>query len=229
MPSKYYQRNFQPGHYYHLFNRGAFKSTIFLDKEDYQTFTDILRYYLTRTFHVARSKAHQYTARKQNVKERFFHISAQPTFQLIAYCLMPNHYHFLIKQTQSPTPNNNISNFIKQISLAYYRYFSQKHQHNGSLFQSRYKNVKIESDEQLLHLSKYIHLNPQKLVKNLSDYPYSSYPAYIGQTLTPKWLHPEHILELPYFLNTKNPLQKYQRFVERDKNQLNLIKSLTLD
>ncbi len=227
MPSKYYQRNFQPGHYYHLFNRGAFKSTIFLDKKDYKTFIDILRYYLIRPLPVARSKAHQYTARKRNVKEVFLHIT--PSFELVTYCLMPNHYHFLIRQIKPPSPQNNPSTFIQQLSLAYYKYFATKYNHSGSLFQGPFKNVQIQSDEQLLYLSKYIHLNPQNLTKNLSNYPHSSYPAYIGKVLTPKWLHPEHILKLPYFSNSQNPLQKYQRFIEGDQNQPSLIKDLTLD
>ncbi len=230
MPSKYYQRNFQPGHYYHLFNRGAFKSTIFTDEEDYSTFTNILKYYLTHPFRIAPSLQKRYTLRKRNIKERFLDIKPL-SFELIAYCLMPNHYHFLIYQKQSPTPENSPSTFIKQLSLAYYQYFSQKYNHSGSLFQGRFKNVLVESEEQLLYLSKYIHRNPLPILKKtpLKSYPYSSYQAYIGQILTPKWLHPEHILQLPYYQNSSNPLKKYQNFVKRQKDKPSLIKGLTLE
>lgn len=119
---------------------------------------------------------------------------------------MPNHFHLLLKQLPSATPATNISNLMRRFIITYAMYFQNKYQHTGSIFQSRYKCVKIDSKEQLLYLSKYTHQNPQKLSPNLENYSFSSLPAYINKAETPEWLHPEYILKL-----TKN----YEQFIKK--------------
>jgi putative transposase len=91
---------------------------------------------------------------------------------------MPNHFHLLVKQVQE----NGISRLLSKLSNSYTRYFNVKHQRIGPLFQGSFKAIRIESEEQLNHLSRYIHLNPliDYLVKDLRNYPYSSYPEYLG-------------------------------------------------
>lgn len=92
---------------------------------------------------------------------------------------MPNHFHFLLKQIAE----DGISNFLSKFTNSYTRYFNTKHQRVGPLFQGAFKAVHIETDEQLIHLSRYIHLNPVSSIvipkKDLLTYPWSSLPAYI--------------------------------------------------
>ncbi len=91
---------------------------------------------------------------------------------------MPTHIHLILKQIE----NDGISNFMKKILDSYTRYFNLKTKRKGPLWQSRFKNVMIESDEQMLHLTRYLHLNPTSdgLVKIPEEWKYSSYMEYIG-------------------------------------------------
>jgi putative transposase len=197
MPSKYYHRNFKPQHSYHIYNRGAYKNSIFLEKSDYLIFLDILSYYLK--FPEARHYNYQ------NIVDEFKVPNLKSTVHLVAYCLMPNHFHLILKQLPIATPKTNISNFMRRLSITYAMYFQSKYKHTGALFESKFKNVTVDSKEQLLYLSKYIHLNPKKLSKKLSAYIFSSYPAYINQVKLPEWLHPEYVLQLQ---------QNYKIFIE---------------
>jgi len=214
MPSKYYYRNFKPQYFYHIFNRGAYKNKIFLDQKDYQTFTDILAYYLK----YPKTKNFSYQKKVNKFQVR----NLENTVHLTAYVLMPNHFHLLLKQLPSATPKTNISNLMRRFIITYAMYFQNKYKHTGAIFQGRYKCVLVDSKEQLLYLSKYIHQNPQKLQPNLANYPFSSYPIYINKLETPEWLHPEYILKL-----TKN----YQQFVKQPvpESNLNQFTPLTLE
>ena len=199
MPSKYYNRNFRPQHFYHVFNRGAYKNKVFLEKEDYEMFTSILSYYLK----YPRTKNFAYQKKVNEFQVR--NLEDEPTIHLVAYCLMPNHFHLLLKQLPKAINKTNISNLMKRLSITYAMYFQNKYKHVGTLFQGKFKNTTVETDEQLVYLSKYIHLNPQGIVQSLDNYPYSSYQAYINKIKLPKWLHPEYVLKLQ---------KDYKKFVE---------------
>lgn len=105
--------------------------------------------------------------------------------EIHAYCLMDNHYHLLIK-----TPEANLSRSMRHINGVYTQRYNKKNQTDGALFRGRYKAILVDSDAYLLHLSKYIHLNPltANMVEQLENYPYSSYLAYIDKAKTPLWL-----------------------------------------
>ena len=105
--------------------------------------------------------------------------------EIHAYCLMSNHYHLLIK-----TPRGNLSRAMRHINGVYTQRFNRTKDIDGSLFRGRYKAILVDSDSYLLHLSKYIHLNPlaAKMVNDLEHYPWSSYSAYIGKSPSPTWL-----------------------------------------
>lgn len=214
MPSKYYHRNFKPQHYYHIFNRGAYKNKIFLDKEDHKVFIEILSYYLK--FPTARHFNYQ------NIVKQFKVPNFKYTIHCVAYCLMPNHFHLLLKQLPEANRKTNISNLMRRLSITYAIHFKYKYKHSGALFESKFKNVIVESDEQLLYLSKYIHRNPIKITKKLSDYPYSSYSAFINSIKLPDWLRPEYVFKLQ---------SNYQQFVEKPlmEKEINDLKSLTLE
>jgi len=127
-----------------------------------------------------------------------------------AYCLMNNHYHLLIE-----TPNPNLSKTIQWIGTSYVQYFNTKHKRSGHLFQARFKSVLIDADAYLTHLSRYIHLNPlkAKIVDNLSEYSWSSYPAYTGTSRKPKWLETSRLLS-GFGKNIREAQSDYKAYVE---------------
>ena len=96
------------------------------------------------------------------------------------YCLMSNHYHLLVE-----TPRGNLSQILHHINGAYTTYFNIRRERAGHLFQGRYKSILVEKDAYCIQLSRYIHKNPVRagLVNMPSEYPWSSYPHYIGR----KW------------------------------------------
>ena len=126
--------------------------------------------------------------------------------EILAYCLMPNHFHLILRQKQ----DNGISNFVANFSNSYTKYFNIKHKRPGSLFQGPFKAVHVETDEQLLHLSHYIHINPVSsgVIKpeKLEEYFWSSFPEYLGKSqlaiCDTNWLSG--------FFSTK---KKYKQFV----------------
>lgn len=101
---------------------------------------------------------------------------------ILTFCLMPNHFHFLLRQIV----NDGTSKFLSNLQNSYTRYFNTKHQRTGPLFLDQFKAVRIETDEQFLHVSRYIHLNPYtsyvvKDFEGLKRYPWSSFPEYFEE------------------------------------------------
>lgn len=180
---------FSHGEYYHIYNRGAHKEPIFLDQADYYRFLVIL--YLKNnleTITLADMKDHN------DVYEGFFDISRGDTLVDIgAYCLMPNHFHLLVRAKS----DEGISSFMHKLSTAYSMYYNLKYQHSGSVFQGRFKAKFVANDMYLKELFAYIHLNPVELyqsdwkedgIKDLTrasnflfNHEYSSYQDYIGK------------------------------------------------
>ena len=103
---------------------------------------------------------------------------APQTVQWIAYCFMPTHIHLVLKQIKK----NGISDLMSDALNSYTRYFNINHKRKGPLWVGRFKNVHIESDEQLRHVTRYLHLNPTtaNLAKKSEDWDYSSYLEYIA-------------------------------------------------
>ena len=146
---------------------------------------------------------------------------SQKIIDIICYCLMPNHFHLLIRQVEE----KGIFEFISKLSNSYTKYFNTRNKRNGPIFQGEFKAVLVESDEQLLHLSRYIHLNPlvNNLTKDLSLYPWTSFLEYIGSTKT-------NDCEKKIIIGQFRNLSEYQKFVldqtdygeqlERIKHQL---------
>ncbi len=101
-----------------------------------------------------------------------------------AYCLMTNHYHLLIE-----TPRANLARIMRHINGVYTQRHNRLKKNDGSLFRGRYKSVLVDEDDYLLQLTRYIHLNPietkEPMVRNLADYEWSSYPAYINKAKSP--------------------------------------------
>lgn len=183
---------FANDYYYHIYNRGVEKRIIFQNQQDYCVFLEIMAYYL-----IPDSKIPKIFSRKP--KERIPH-----SISLLSYCLMPNHFHLLLQQKK----NKGIQEFMHAIGVTYSMYFNKKYQRVGSLFQGRFKAKMVDKDEYLLHLSKYIHLNPSK---NPATYAYSSYQYYLHSIAPKEFIDTTTILS--YFSN-KHKNFTYQKFVE---------------
>jgi len=107
----------------------------------------------------------------------------QKLVQIIAYCLMPTHVHLILKQLKP----SGISIFMGNILNSYTRYFNIKYHRKGPLWESKFQNIPVTNDEQLLHLTRYVHLNPTtaSLVKKPQDWKFSSYNEYLNNTNYP--------------------------------------------
>lgn len=167
---------------YHVLNRGNGAIPIFKTDYDYSKFLEIVFYYQNANPPIKFSKFLQLPVSQR--KEIIEGLSLKKDFliEIIAFCLMPNHFHFIIKQIK----DKGIYKFMSLFQNSYARYFNLKSKRKGGLFEERFKVIRIETDAQLLHLSRYIHLNPYSsyVVKDFSSllkYPYSSLPEYLGQ------------------------------------------------
>jgi len=169
---------FANGQFYHLFNRGVEKRPVFTNKWEFNRALDTIHFYQFQKPPLRYSK---YLALNEKDKKVFLENlnKSEKLVVLIAFCLMPNHFHLLVKQIKE----GGISKFMANFTNSYTKYFNTKYQRVGPLFQGLFKAVRVESDEQLIHLSRYIHLNPVTgfLVKpkELKNYKWSSYPDYL--------------------------------------------------
>lgn len=143
---------------YHVFNRGAFRSNIFLDDEDRGVFLYGLQKY-------------QYTR------------SGLAIVAVSAFVLMQNHFHLAIQQLC----DGGISRYIQRVCIAYAMYFNEKYKKPGCLFSGRFQARHIDDDAYFLHLTRYIHQNPLKVLGDgkLEDYEWSSYRTYLGMQHSP--------------------------------------------
>lgn len=220
MPSKNALKEYEPGGYYHLYNRGVNKRLIFKDQKDYSTFLSYLQFYLSPPLNLQGQSLKVSPSRKPN--------NYAGEIELLAYCLMPNHFHLMLKQNS----DHGISHFMSSVITKYVRYFNTRYKRIGPLFQGRYKAVRITDEYQFTYLTKYIHRNPLDLStfkdspRRLSEYKYSSYGNYL-HLFTQAWIHSDDILV--YFSKT-NPRNSYQNFVEgSEPDDITLITKITLD
>jgi len=135
------------GEYYHLYNRGNNRERVFYEHANYLFFLRRLRKYLT------------------------------PVFDVVAYCLMPTHYHLLARVKTSKV-SKGVSNAMMRFSVSYTKAMNRRYDRVGSLFQGTFRAKHVSRNNYLVHLSRYIHLNPvvAGLVERLEDWEFSSYP-----------------------------------------------------
>jgi len=184
------------GEFYHLYNRGLEKQDIFQINRDRSHFIDSMFYYQIQD---PKPKFSTYR------RSRIFPVDpTKKIVDIVCFCLMPNHFHFLIKQLT----DGGITEFMRRFIHSYTKYRNVKYNHQGPLFNGAFRAVLMESDEQLIHVSRYIHLNPlvSMMVKDLKLYPWSSYHEYIGLSNDPR-IAKDEILK--FF---KIP-QDYEKFV----------------
>ncbi|OGF90874.1 hypothetical protein A3H65_02970 [Candidatus Giovannonibacteria bacterium RIFCSPLOWO2_02_FULL_45_14] len=141
---------------YHIFNRGTDKRKIFLSKSDYERFllnSSILNDSESTPRHLSR-----FDLENPNVIK----FKSKPLVEILCYCLMPNHYHMLIRQRTQ----NGISKFMHKLQMGYSKYFNTLYDRSGNLFQGSYKAVPIKKDNQFKYIPLYIHMNPLDLLEN---------------------------------------------------------------
>lgn len=228
MPAKNSIKQYLENGYYHIYNRGVEKRLIFLDQQDYLVLLNYLKEYLLPKDEKSlreQLSSPTTTYREKNKILRLLRLNNfTDEITLLAYCLMPNHLHFFIKQ-KSP---QSIDKFMQSLSTRYIMYFNRKYNRVGSLFQGVYKGVLVTHDEQFIYLSKYIHkqaLRSQgETLQGWKDQP-SSHPEYLGKRKT-EWVHPEEVLS--YFSKT-NPKLSYQSFVEEIEDDFTIIQDALLE
>jgi len=207
------------GGYYHIYNRGVEKRIIFEDSQDYKVFLNFLKYCLSKPPKAEDCKK-TFTLRGLP----FQGIPHQPRnyfgkIELVAYCLMPNHFHLLIHQLD----NTSLKNFMTSLVTRYSMYFNKKYNRVGSLFQSVYRAVLVNDDNYLLHLSRYIHLNPSEFTNDLLS-AYSSYGDFVGVRKT-SWLNPDIILDqFDNKIKTEfTKINNYKDFIEKYEQEDKLV------
>ena len=172
MPTKNVAKVFIPDSFYHIYNRGWNLGKVFIDNEDWRHFESLLIRHLSPT------------PKQDKLGREYKHY--YPEVRLVAYCLMGNHFHMLLYQYDETA----ITRLMTSLMTAYTAYFNKRHQRRGSLFESTYKAVLIRDDAQLMHITRYIHLNHA----NYTTWPHSSYSDYLGQSR--EWVESGRILEL---------------------------------
>lgn len=203
----YRETQFENQHYYHIFNRGINSQTIFSDDRDYQRALELVQYY---RFSSSKTRFSQLIRQPRELKlDSLDKLTKEGNclVEVLAYCLMPSHFHLLLKQEQE----SGISKFLADFQNSYTRYFNTRHIKFGPILQGPFKAVLVENDNQLAHLSRYIHLNPyaSEIVKSKNDleqYPWSSFSEYIKETLN-SICKPEEVLS--HFKGRSD----YQQFV----------------
>lgn len=175
--------DFVEGEYYHLYNRGNSKQIIFHDVQDHQYFMNLLTIMNTE-FRLKTREVNESSVKGENI------------ISVGAYCLMPNHFHLVVKQEKE----KGITMFMLKLSTAYAMYYNKKYKRTGSLFEGKFKSKYAGEDSYLKYLFAYVHLNPLKILDVnwkskakylpkdmlifLEQYPYSSFNEYFFEKFT---------------------------------------------
>ena len=202
MPSRNIIREYSPDSYYHVYNRGVAKQPVFLDAADKKHFLKIISRHLDPS----------------NTDTRYDSVGYQKyhkDLELLCYCLMGNHFHLLFFMGED---TDALKKFMHSALTAYTMYFNKKYKRIGTLFQGVFKASRITNDAYLMHISRYVHLNPRWY----RTYFYSSLAYYTGKK-SPAWLHPERITKLfegDDYLKFLEDHEEYKSILEELKYEL---------
>lgn len=198
------------GETYHIFNRSIRQLPIFTDKREYKIFLMATRYYLQPKPPVRLSVYRQQ-------KNKYEVDLSYKLVNIVAFCLMPDHYHFILTQNIK----DGIRKFIHRLSDSYSHYFNKRRNQKGSIFEGKFKAVRVKSQEQLIHLSRYIHLNPvtNYLVEDPIKYEHSSYRNYLAK-IELDFVDPSNVM-----IDFKTPAQ-YKKFVLDQKDYQRELKNI---
>ena len=195
---------------YHVYSKSIAEYAILNNDFEYSRIREVIEYYRIEKPFASFSRF-----KERNMKVKQF--DTKRLVQIICYCIMPTHIHLVLKQLK----NKGISIFMSNVLNSYSRYFNIKHNRKGPLWESSFKKVLVENDAQLIHLTRYIHLNPVTayIVNKPEDWQWSSYKEYISS-------NKDSICKYDDVLNIKPAIYKefvedrisYQRELARIKN-----------
>lgn len=214
------------GEFYHILNRGIASQPVFLNHRDYQRIMNSVLFYQNANLPLKYSRFLSLPLKERESLWKRITTVKDFLVEIIAFSFMPNHFHFLLRQTKE----NGIREFIGNLINSYTKYFNIKRKREGPLFQGRFKAIRLETEEQLWHLSRYIHLQPYtsfivKTLPELNVFPYSSFPEYLEETR-------EEICSKEIILNSFKTSEKYKQFVFDNadyQRKLEKIKHLLLE
>lgn len=224
MPAKNAIKQYVENGYYHIYNRGVKKRIIFQDQLDYSVFLLYLKQYLMPKNEHDLSEKLLDPSITPKERDKILKLLRLNNFYneltFLAFCLMPNHFHFLVKQKQMGT----INIFMKSLCTRYSMYFNKRYKRVGPLYQDVYKAVLVTNEAQFLHLSRYIHKQALRLQGASLEAQPCSYFAYLG-TAKIEWVDSNEILS---FFSKTNPKLSYQSFVEQ-KDDFSVIHDIVLE
>lgn len=207
------------GQIYHVFTKSIARFNIFNNDNEFFRIIEMLRYYQQENPALKFSK---FINIKDKTMEKSLISNNNNLVGIIAYSIMPTHIHLILKQIKE----NGISNFMRIVLNSYTRYFNIKHTRKGPLWEGRFKSVLVKNDEQLLHLTRYLHLNPVTayLIEKPEDWIATSYKEYLSKINDNQICEYQEILEI-------EP-KEYKKFVEDRisyQRDLGKIKDILLD
>lgn len=186
-------RNITPNNFYHVYNRAIDKRTIFYTEKDYEYFINKALFFKEKT----------------NIK-------------ILAYCVLPNHWHFLLKEPTSQVDQtsqvrySSISKFISLLSNSYTKYFNIHKNHSGRIFQGQFKSKLITDDAYLQNIIKYINLNPikHKISKNINDWNFTSHHNYLNQIKLLNLVDKDYLIDFNEYIKDINDYTKILKIDE---------------
>lgn len=195
--------------FYHIYNRGVEKRTIYTSFRDYQRFKTLIFHYLISNKKFSDENPEMEVLTKAAL-DKSMAGGFKKLVEVSSYCLMPNHFHILIKQLV----DHGVSDYMHRIITSYTRYFNKKYERVGPLLQGPFRYKRIESEEQLLYVSKYIHRNPIESSKTRLSW---------NQALTHPWsslssyqLELEELLFKEPIINSFSSLKSYINFLKKN-------------
>lgn len=211
------------GKIYHVTTKSIAEYIIFNNETEFLRMKQLIQYYQADKPPTSYSYFAVWQKGKNELVNKKNHQSEKKLVRIIAYCFMPTHIHLVLQQLRE----NGISVYMNKVLNSYTRYFNTRHRRKGPLWTGRFKRVLIEADEQLIHLTRYIHLNPSTayLVDKPELWRYSSYHEYLAENpIKNKICKFKHILQI-------NPYE-YKKFVNNQisyQRELAAIKKLTIE
>ncbi|MEA2020816.1 MAG: hypothetical protein U9M98_03860 [Patescibacteria group bacterium] len=177
--------SFTCGGIYHIYTRGIDGKVIFPDWSCYEYFTSLMEHCLNYDYPYSslkqRLKKAQTDMERQLILSQLEEKGISSPVDIFCFSIMPTHPHLIVQQKEV----NGVTNFFHRVFTSYSRYFNLRQERKGSLYESAFEAVCVESDQQLIHLSRYQHINQKALglntVEELSDYPWSSLSTYLGE------------------------------------------------